>query len=47
LYKCGWSPFEGHSFSSTIQYTLVNGNVVFDNGEMNENVKGQRLAFNR
>jgi dihydroorotase len=47
LYKCGWSPFEGHAFSATIRQTIVNGNVVFDNGTMNDSVKGQRLSFSR
>ena len=27
LFKCGWSPFEGHAFSSTIDTTIVNGAV--------------------
>ena len=47
LYKCGWSPFEGTHFSSTINKTFVNGNLVYDNGEFNESVKGDRLTFNR
>lgn len=47
LYKCGWSPFEGYTFSSTISQTFVNGSLVFDNGVFNENVKGQRISFNR
>ena len=33
LYKCGWSPFEGHNFSSKIKSTYVNGNLVFNNDE--------------
>jgi dihydroorotase len=28
LYKCGWSPFEGHEFSATVDTTIVNGQVV-------------------
>lgn len=47
LYKCGWSPFEGHQFPTTIQATLVNGNVVYENGVMNESYKGQRILFDR
>lgn len=47
LYKCGWSPFEGHSFPATIKYTLVNGDVVYENGHVNDNVRGQRLRFDR
>jgi len=33
LYKCGWSPFEGHRFRSTITYTFVNGKLVYENGK--------------
>ncbi|MGZ5243371.1 MAG: dihydroorotase [Bacteroidia bacterium] len=44
-YKCGWSPLEGHEFQSSINTTLVNGNIVYQNGKFNENQKGQRLLF--
>jgi Dihydroorotase and related cyclic amidohydrolases len=47
LYKCGWSPFEGTTFSSTITQTFVNGNLMYNNGTFNEAIKGQRLTFNR
>ena len=47
LYKCGWSPFEGIQFSSTITHTFVNGNLIYDQGKFNEETKGKRLVFNR
>ncbi|NLN95770.1 MAG: dihydroorotase [Bacteroidales bacterium] len=47
LYKCGWSPFEAHTFHSTITHTFVNGNLVFENGIINDSYKGMRLLFNR
>ena len=47
LYKCGWSPFEGHSFSSTIDSTIINGEVVFKDGIINESFRGERLKFDR
>jgi dihydroorotase len=47
LYKCGWSPFEGTQFSSTITHTFVNGNLMYENGVFNEEIKGERLLFNR
>ena len=47
LYKCGWSPFEGTTFSHSITHTFVNGNLVYENGKFNENVRGKRLTFNR
>lgn len=46
-YKCGWSPFEGHAFESSVVYTLVNGNVVYRNGAVIDNHRGERLTFAR
>jgi dihydroorotase len=47
LYKCGWSPFEGKRFQTTIHTTFVNGNIVFQNGKIFDEVQGHRLMFNR
>ena len=47
LYKCGWSPFEGHTFNNSISKTFVNGNLVFSNGQINEGSMGSRLIFDR
>jgi dihydroorotase len=47
LYKSGWSPFEGITFSSTITHTFVNGNLMYNNGEFNDKIKGKRITFNR
>jgi dihydroorotase len=47
LYHCGWSPFEGHRFSSSVDTTIVNGNVLYEKGLFNTFVAGQRLTFNR
>lgn len=47
LYKCGWSPFEGMSFSHQVTATFVNGCLVYAEGEIvSENI-GKRLTFNR
>jgi len=46
LYKCGWSPFEGTTFSHSIVKTFVNGNLVFDNGQIIEGSTGSRMTFN-
>ena len=46
LYKCKWSPFEGHTFKSKIHATFVNGNLVWFNDRINDRVNGQRLIFN-
>jgi dihydroorotase len=45
LYKCGWSPFEGHTFASSIEKTFVSGHLVYDNGTFDETKKGERLSF--
>ena len=47
LYKCGWSPLENFTFPASIEKTFVNGNLVLDNGQWNEEVKGKRLGFER
>ena len=47
LCKCRWSPFEGHEFSSTIDTTIVNGEVVYREGKLTKNIAGQRLNFDR
>ena len=47
LCKCHWSPFEGHEFSSTIDTTIVNGEVVYANGRLTRKIAGRRLEFSR
>ncbi|GAB2624508.1 dihydroorotase [Belliella aquatica] len=47
LSKCGWSPFEGHTFKSKITHTIVSGHLAYDNGTFNEEKKGERLKFSR
>jgi dihydroorotase len=46
-YRCGWSPFEGHRFPARITHTLVNGNVVYENGAVVASGVGQRLKFDQ
>jgi len=47
LYKCGWSPFEGHQFKSQIVATFINGHKAYWKGELDESQKGERLQFDR
>jgi dihydroorotase len=42
--KCGWSPLEGTIFQTNVTHTFVNGNLVYDNGQFNEIVKGKALT---
>jgi dihydroorotase len=52
-YKCGWSPFEEHTFISAITHTFVNGNLVYEWNDaeqparFHESSRGMRLKFNR
>ncbi len=45
LYKCGWSPFEGTLFHSKVIKTIVNGDVVYNNGVISDKRMGQPLKF--
>ncbi len=47
LSKCGWSPFEGHQFKSSVTHTFVSGNLVWEDGVFNDSSVGQRLQFDR
>tara|TARA_B100001939_G_scaffold324340_1_gene316254 strand:+ start:138 stop:1469 length:1332 start_codon:yes stop_codon:yes gene_type:complete len=47
LYKCGWSPFTGDSFSSKVIYTFVNGHLAYNNGVINDSVLGKKLEFKK
>ena len=43
LAKCGWSPFEGYEFRSTIAATLVNGVMAYQDGALTDAILGQRM----
>ncbi len=45
LSKCGWSPFEGRTFRSSIASTFVNGMMVWDGERLHGAPNGQRLRF--
>jgi dihydroorotase len=47
LAKCGWSPFEGESFQSSIDKTWVSGRLAYDKGKIIEGESGMRLTFDR
>ena len=47
LYKCGWSPFEGQKFDNSIYKTILNGNVVYEEGVVNSIPHGKKITFNR
>ena len=45
LYKCGWSPFEGQTFDTKVERTIINGKTVYNNGTFDESFRGKRLTF--
>jgi Dihydroorotase and related cyclic amidohydrolases len=47
MYKCGWSPFDGFTFNSTIKETIINGKTKFRDGKIVSDEKGQKLIFSR
>jgi dihydroorotase len=47
LYKCAWSPFEGDSFHYKVDRTFVNGQLVYNQGKIDESIRGKRLTFTR
>ncbi len=47
LSKCGWSPFEGFTFRTSIAATFVNGHLAWQDGRLDDSVRGKRLEFAR
>jgi len=45
--KCEWSPFDDHEFSATIDTTIINGEVVYHDGNLTGVVAGKKLQFSR
>jgi dihydroorotase len=43
LYKCGWSPLEGTTFSTRVTHTFVNGHKVYAEGSFDESCRGMAL----
>ena len=46
LSKCGWSPFEGYTFHHAIDTTFVNGQIVYQEGKVNDAIRGMEVRFN-
>ena len=45
--RCGWTPFEGFTFRSTVDATIVSGQVAYRNGRIADAPAGMRLTFER
>jgi dihydroorotase len=46
-YHCKWSPLLGKTMKGAVLTTMVNGNLVWHDGQIKEDVKGERLKFIR
>jgi len=46
-HKCGWSPLEGYRLRSRVVTTIVNGEVAYHEGRINQAIRGKRLEFER
>lgn len=44
--KCAWSPLEGHSFNWKVEKTFVNGQLIYNDGQINDTYRGEELRFN-
>lgn len=47
LYKCGWSPFQGHTFRGRVMTTFVSGHRAYHEGAFDESQWGMRLRFGK
>ncbi|MDX2287030.1 MAG: dihydroorotase [Bacteroidia bacterium] len=47
LYKCGWSPLEGQVFHAQVRSTVVSGQLAWHEGQVQDQVRGQRISFDR
>jgi dihydroorotase len=45
LSKCGWNPFEGWNLTGWPVTTIVGGEIVYDHGQVNTQIRGQALTF--
>ena len=44
--KAGWSAFEGSELKGNVVMTMVNGQLVYQEGDILDSVKGQEIRFN-
>lgn len=47
LYQCAWSPLTGETLHYQVKMTIVNGNIVYDEGRFATDKCGELLTFDR
>ena len=45
--KCGWTPFNGYTYKGKINYTIVGGNIVVEDGVVNKAHHGKPIKINQ
>lgn len=45
LSKCGWTPFDGYDFHTQITHSIVSGQLLLADGDIDRGVSGYRLEF--
>lgn len=45
FYKCGWSPFENHTFRCSVYKTFVNGKEVYGDGQIVDKTIGLEIRY--
>ncbi len=45
--KCGWSPYEGWNLTGWSVITIVGGQIVYERGKFNQDVRGKALNFTK
>ncbi|MCD8184388.1 MAG: dihydroorotase [Bacteroides sp.] len=45
LSKCGWSPFEGHTFNWKVEKTFANGHLICSDDVVDDTYRGEELRF--
>ena len=45
--KCGWTPYENWKLKGKNTLTIVNGEIVYENGKINDIYKGKEIDFSK
>jgi dihydroorotase len=46
--KCRWTPFDGHTFSSNVLGTIINGKLIVVDGKLSaDSASAEQILFNR
>ena len=43
--KCGWTPYENWKLKGKNTMTIVNGKIIYENGKINDILKGKEIKF--